>query len=532
MAGWGIGLGSFVNGMQSGYGIGQRLKNDKLTGEMNEIKLQDMQRTQKKQGDLDALGKQGGADFNAAVSGGQADPAHPDEWFSKNYAPKMESFFLAQNDLENASKWSAWSQDAGTKKQIKTMGQLIGQYHDSAATGDFSGFKGTFGKFYNDLPNDARNGSKFKDMAVNKDEQGNINGITATFDGADGKPITHSWNDLPSFQQSLQAWANPTVLYQQTMKDQEAGKKFKSDIGMYAAKKGIDLRHANAERAAGLKGKTPQERYSVAQETLTKASVNGQPPTDAQVRSYLKSQDDYASTQTPPGLAAPGLSGPIAGSAPTAGEAAPAAPTVPKVIVNQKTGKVVPGDAAGAPTAQAAAAAGKPLPMPADPASITAPAPSSAPAAQQGSPAAQVSSTVPGSTSNSAARMYRAQNPLTADEQQALAENARAPGIVAPAQQQQHPNLKPVVPGNIGTAVSAARPVAVTMQNGRSVLVPTVIGGQQLSPEQAIQRFKQTGQHLGIFANPASANAFAQGGQQAQPNAGLGNVAPPGIGGY
>ena len=42
------------------------------------------------------------------------------------------------------------------------------------------------------------------------------------------------------------------------------------------------------------------------------------------------------------------------------------------------------------------------------------------------------------------------------------------------------------------------------------VVIPTVVNGQQLTPEQAIQYYEQTGQHLGTFATPADAEKYAE----------------------
>jgi hypothetical protein len=61
-------------------------------------------------------------------------------------------------------------------------------------------------------------------------------------------------------------------------------------------------------------------------------------------------------------------------------------------------------------------------------------------------------------------------------------------------------------------AVSGA--VVVKLPNGRAVVIPTVVGGRALTPEQAIQHFQQTGEHLGVFADAASAGQFASAVQQ------------------
>ena len=45
--------------------------------------------------------------------------------------------------------------------------------------------------------------------------------------------------------------------------------------------------------------------------------------------------------------------------------------------------------------------------------------------------------------------------------------------------------------------------------NGKETLLPTVVGGKFLSDAEAINRFKQTGEHLGMFADSKSADDYA-----------------------
>lgn len=47
-------------------------------------------------------------------------------------------------------------------------------------------------------------------------------------------------------------------------------------------------------------------------------------------------------------------------------------------------------------------------------------------------------------------------------------------------------------------------------QDGKEVLVPTVVDGRVVSNDAAIAHYKKTGEHLGIFTTPAAATAFAQ----------------------
>jgi hypothetical protein len=528
MAGWGIGLGSFVGGMQQGYGLGQSIQSNRTANQMRQIQLQDMQRTEAQKQELDAIGSQGKADFDKAVAQGQADPQHPDEWFSQNYAPKMENFFLSKGDVESAAKWNKWSNDTTTKKQIRAMGSVVGRLYDGANTGDYSGLESEMGNFFKTLPADMRKRvGSFDGLRAETDENGKFI-ATASFTDTGGKEHIYTWDSPDALRQTIEGWANPSALYAETMKDEAAAKKYKADLGEYAAKKGIDLRAAAAERAAGLKGKTPQERAAAAQEVLTKANLDGKAPTVEEIAKYLQDQD-AAAARIAPGISAPGAT-PVGTtaqpSAPAPAAAQPSTPaTAPKIIVNQKA-------------AQAVDATGKPLPLPstpsADAASITAPPPASAPS-QPAAPSPPPPSAGQGiATGIGLPAVLARVAPQVAPTGVAVAQ--QAPGLgaapvpaaaaIAPGKGQpvyvatpQAPNgmlkqgnvdlsKRPVVKNPDGT-ISTVRSITVTLPDGKAVLIPTVVGGRVVSNQEAIQHFKQTGEHLGIFKDETAADQYA-----------------------
>jgi hypothetical protein len=45
---------------------------------------------------------------------------------------------------------------------------------------------------------------------------------------------------------------------------------------------------------------------------------------------------------------------------------------------------------------------------------------------------------------------------------------------------------------------------------GKEVLIPTVVNGRQLTPRQAVNRYKKTGYHMGKFNNIAQAEKAAK----------------------
>lgn len=257
---------------------------------------------------------------------------------------------------------------------------------------------------------------------------------------------------------------------------------------------------------------------------LTKASIDGKPPSDADVRAYLKSQDDYALT------VAPGISAqPVETSTAPAEVAAQPAAAVPggkssagKIIVNQKTGEPVAG------------AVGKPLSMPVDPASITAPSPSSAPA-EPSQPAAPTPTApqgvamgigLPAMLASRAGRQVSPTASAPASVAPGIGGQPTAAAAVAGGKGQPLYVATPQAPtgmvrqGNIDLArrpvvknadgsISTVRSITVTLPDGKAVLIPTVIGNRVVSNEEAIQHFKQSGENLGVFKDEGSADQYA-----------------------
>lgn len=58
-------------------------------------------------------------------------------------------------------------------------------------------------------------------------------------------------------------------------------------------------------------------------------------------------------------------------------------------------------------------------------------------------------------------------------------------------------------------SVSTVRTISIGTDKGE-VLIPTVYDNRILSNEEAIQRFKQTGENFGTFGSVAEADAYAQ----------------------
>lgn len=82
------------------------------------------------------------------------------------------------------------------------------------------------------------------------------------------------------------------------------------------------------------------------------------------------------------------------------------------------------------------------------------------------------------------------------------------PGLVQPGTLGD-PLARPIVPNPQTGGRSTEWSFSIGTDQGE-VLLPRVVNGQVLTEQQAIEHFKKTGEHLGVFATPDYANAYAR----------------------
>lgn len=87
-------------------------------------------------------------------------------------------------------------------------------------------------------------------------------------------------------------------------------------------------------------------------------------------------------------------------------------------------------------------------------------------------------------------------------------------------------DMAPLIEGTADPAL-AGDTLSIPVEQGIAV-IPASMGGKPMAPEEAMARFEATGEHFGIFGDPATADAFGQMLKMKSQAGGMGG-APPGI---
>jgi hypothetical protein len=70
-------------------------------------------------------------------------------------------------------------------------------------------------------------------------------------------------------------------------------------------------------------------------------------------------------------------------------------------------------------------------------------------------------------------------------------------------------NNRPVLKNSDGS-ISTEKSISIGIEGGKEVLIPTIINGKEVSKDQAIDHYRKTGEHLGVFKDVDSANQYAK----------------------
>lgn len=496
MADLGFGFGGFASGLGNGYRLGQSIRNNNMTYQLNALKLRQQQAAFQRQQSLLQDSQSASDDTRKAIAGGDVNLKDAGTYWATKHAPQLALDYMQNGDFDSAQKLMAFAQNAQHQDIMNKQATLAGAIHWAKDSGNYSAVDKAMGNLYNSLPQQLTGGVQYQGSKVNDD--GSINVTFA--DPKSGKQFQQNYRDLDTLQTSVEPYLNPQVYYSHL---QNAGL-----IGALDSKGGQSApAAATAPAAQGADLLSPQPTADAS------PNLGG---TDAAATAKGAAAVDPGAV---PGGAAP--AGQTASAAPTGGDVTPDASPVaaegaatPQAIVPQapalpqiKQPIQAPQMSGAAPVVPAQMA---PMPMPvqnvAALAGQTAPDQGATPAAPAAPNPVQVASAA---VANPTAADASQSAPATLDQRFAA---LNAPQDAGAAAAQAAPPVPQPVPVDNGPVVAQPMP-PVPAQQASLPAAPIGPDASQSVPDAQSQPNVTT---LPVqTVDPAKAAAFA--GPQAQP---------------
>lgn len=308
--GFGLGLGSFVDGMSKGLDIAGRLKEQKRASERFDLEKQQVQgsladqayardrrivedgqqdatfaesradrsyardraqltdsrsdaefaRAEDKRSALEGVATETGNAFNKAVKDGTADPNQFTEFWTKYALPKQKAILLQKGDTAGAAELEKWgmSQDAIKGGNLFASAMLKAQTGDPAGALQDAIAAGKVGGYI-------KSGYEVAGQQEMKDPAGNLLGYRLTLRDQGGKEINQDIA-VGDVGRVISTFLNPEVAWQSQAAAQADAAKTQTELAVYDAKKAIDAKYDGAS-GLGVKGRADaikqlRERYT------------------------------------------------------------------------------------------------------------------------------------------------------------------------------------------------------------------------------------------------------------------------------
>lgn len=313
----GIGLGSFVEGVEKGFGLRQRMDEEKERAADRADARKERDRVRGNREQLEAIETDARAQFDKAVEAGEAQPDQFTDFWLKFALPKRQAELLRQGDTAGAKALMEWGRSEDTLKG----GRLFSSALLRAQTGDPSGAladaieAGKLGGYI-------ANGYEVAGHDELRDESGNLLGFRLRLKDADGNDIEQdvAVGDVGGV---ISRFLNPDAAWKSQMDARSAEAEDRREIAKHREKAEIDrdIKGTGAPDTGKLRGeaiKTLRERMD--------GGLGGDEPTFDSLGKEQQESLISREIELQTGRSAPG-----------GGEAAPSR----RMVVDEFTGKPV-----------------------------------------------------------------------------------------------------------------------------------------------------------------------------------------------
>lgn len=216
MSNFGLGIGSFMQGLTSGMSAMQGYKRADSQQKLADMQIQDMQAEHDaKQGYKD-LAAQGMNDAKSHTDG-QIDNVM--NYYMKNTAPKLQQYWLSQGDVQKSEAFGKWIQDSNVQQGMRYSAAFM----RSAQLGDAEGAMNNLVKMYNQ-PGYFEDGMSAVNAKILRDKQGNNAGMEITLrNDKTGETTTETFNSMADVYKLGMQFAAPESVFNYGMEQLKAG---------------------------------------------------------------------------------------------------------------------------------------------------------------------------------------------------------------------------------------------------------------------------------------------------------------------
>ena len=222
MAGLGIGVGAFMDGLMKGgtfaAGIKQQDQRNKLVD--RQIKDLEDERTNKQTvRDISSAGVQ---DANKNTDGAMDNVMN---YYMQNTVPKIQQQYLANGDVQKADAFGKWVNDSNVQQGMRYGAGMI----RSAQQNDPQGVMDNMVKLYNQ-PGYFEDGKSAVDAKIVNGEDGKPSGMAITLrDNKTGKDETHTFNSMKDVYDLAMQFGQPDQVFKYGMEQVAAGQKIQAE---------------------------------------------------------------------------------------------------------------------------------------------------------------------------------------------------------------------------------------------------------------------------------------------------------------
>lgn len=223
MAGLGIGLGAFMDGVMKGGTFASGIKQQDQRNKLVDMQIQDLED--------ERAGKKAVRDISSA--GVQEAQQNTDgamdnvmNYYMQKTVPKIQQQYLANGDVTKADAFGKWVQDANVQQGMRYGAGMIRAAHQN----DPQGVMDNMVKLYNQ-PGYFEDGKSAVDAKIISGDDGKPSGMAITLrDNKTGKDETHTFNSMKDVYDLAMQFGQPDQVFKFGMDQLAAGQKTAAEI--------------------------------------------------------------------------------------------------------------------------------------------------------------------------------------------------------------------------------------------------------------------------------------------------------------